>query len=49
MIPFELPENVKTEIQGTPTPIVVRGWGQIGLEAIPKGQFRDEKCLFASH
>ena len=39
MIPFELPENVKAEIQGTPMPIVARGGDKLVWKLSQKGNF----------
>ena len=39
MIPFELPENIKSEIQGTPMPIVIRGGDKLVWKLSQTGNF----------
>ena len=39
MIPFELPQNIKAEIQGTPIPIMARGGDKLVWKFSPKGGF----------
>ena len=39
LIPFELPQNIKAEIQGTPIPIMVRGGDKLVWKFSPKGGF----------